>query len=269
MSPMSPGPKRKKAAAEKVGPKRAKARVVVPDPAVIKAMHEGLGPQYDGWKEAVGGMRRDQLERELVRRRVISDEDSRKVNVSWLRHRLIYAMQEEWRNSLGVETPARIQEAIDKLDESRKLPRWHVDIFTGQHIGDTDMAKKNAAKSEKPQRKTIGSFMVEVLRRSTVPTNEEIVALVKKEFPDSKFDGKHCSWYKGAFNAGKLPGQTKKEAFNQPEVRTAKEEKEPASKGKGKKVAPKASKKAAKKGGPKRKAATASTTAQASEAATA
>jgi hypothetical protein len=75
------------------------------------------------------------------------------------------------------------------------------------------MARKKAGKKATGEkRKTISGMVIEILGGKKVPTNEDIVAAVKKAFPDSKFDAKHLAWYKNRFVQGLLPGQDGKAA---------------------------------------------------------
>lgn len=227
----------------------------------------GLGAWWDSTKDEIRMMRRDQLESALAGRGLKGD--LHKPSVSWLRLRLAYALQEERRKALGLTTPPQVEERVQKLDATRTLPKWHVDFVTGEHIGGSEMSKSTGstktAKSDKAPRKTVSGFMLEFLRGKVIPTNEEIVAIVKKEFPESAFNKTHVSWYKGAFQAGRLPGQSGKgEIINQPFVRVPKEVEVKATttaiEKKKSKVAPKtktppAKKVAPKKIAPKRKAA--------------
>ena len=138
-------------------------------------------------------------------------------SMTWRRYRLAYCLQEDRRVEHGLETPAEVADRIKKLDTSEgRVPSWCIDIFTGRMPEEAGMAKKKG-----PKRKTIGARMVEILRLKKVPTNLAIVTMVKKDFPDSAFNSAHVSWYKGAFMKGSLPGQTKGEKINQPEIREA------------------------------------------------
>ena len=87
----------------------------------------------------------------------------------------------------------------------------------------TKAEAKTAAEAE-PKTPTISSFMRDLLRRPSVGTNQAILAEVQANFKDSKFSAGHVSWYKNAFMTGRLPGQTKGEAYNQPMVREKKDE---------------------------------------------
>jgi hypothetical protein len=201
--------------------------------AWVAWLEKGCG-DWTAEKKAIGRLHRYQLEKALVDAHIISEARVKSRHVDWLRIRLAYYAQERNRNAIGMATPEVVRERIRLLDERGELPHTYVDIFHGVKrkrrttamttAAATETKTKTAkapkaAKEPKAPRKTISAFMVALLRQAEVPTNEAIVELVKKEFPDSAFNSAHVSWYKGAFNAGKLPGQTKKESFNQPLVR--------------------------------------------------
>jgi hypothetical protein len=85
--------------------------------------------------------------------------------------------------------------------------------------GKTMPSKKKAKKKGGGGREgSVAEHIVEILRRSKMGTNDEVVAEIQKAHPDSAFDGTHLSWYKGKFTRGELTAyQDKPETFNQPD----------------------------------------------------
>ena len=211
--------------------------------AAYRKWADGLGEWYKETKAEIAGMHRYQLEKELVDDGVCGASTADGAEVGWLRVRLAYHRQEIRRERLGGETSLKVQKTIDALDASNVLPDWMTDVYTVGGVTETaddprverknkeeiHMAKKTKAEAKTaaaaaPKVPTISSFMRDLLRRPSVGTNQAILAEVQANFKDSKFSAGHVSWYKNAFMTGRLPGQTKGEAYNQPMVREKKDE---------------------------------------------
>jgi hypothetical protein len=211
---MKPPKRCLKRATAKSGPKR-KGATHANQEDLQTIQYETAGSVHDQAKATISKMNHQELVGGLIEAGLINDDGkTATIDRHWMRLRLLYQIQETRRNELGLETPPKVLARIQKLDCSRVLPSWSVDIFNqGAMIGGSSMSKGS-------KKVTISATMVQILRRKTVPTNQKILEEVKEKFPESAFNAGHVSWYKGAFTKGKLPGQEGNgETFNQPKVR--------------------------------------------------
>ena len=53
---------------------------------------------------------------------------------------------------------------------------------------------------------TIKNVIIDLFQENPGVANEEMVAAVKAQFPESAFDGKHASWYRMQAKKGNLTG---------------------------------------------------------------
>lgn len=84
-------------------------------------------------------------------------------------------------------------QSIDLLDID--LPCFLDNIIKKQD--NEDRKEKIRLKKEKEEKnKTVAKLMKELLVKKPMPSFEETLIIVKKEFPESKFNKNHFNWYK-------------------------------------------------------------------------
>lgn len=230
------------------GPAPAEPKPAAPLPAAGNwteqiAYLDGRGPLEHGSKE----MRAYEAD---AHERVFGERPTAEALRSGLAHlRTAYELQfrgfkKNGQESLLSDKFLKRREAVLAGDLSGLDPRAR-QIFLLTEDGEPTMAKAKSKKATaKEPRATISALVQEILRRKVVPPTDDVVAEVKKSFPDSAFSRAHFSWYKNQFQQGKLAGQTKKEPVNQPDsgTRRAKAEKKPKGKRAKKAGKPKAKK---------------------------
>jgi len=66
---------------------------------------------------------------------------------------------------------------------------------------------KDANSTAKPkQKRTIRQVVIEAIAANAAVTNDEMIAAVKKEFPESAFKDTHAAWYRSQARKGLLTG---------------------------------------------------------------
>jgi len=110
---------------------------------------------------------------------------------------------EAWANGEKCASAPSIPKLQKKLDEQLKpkvvdeeAAKAVLDEKFGAEETPTEETPppKKTAKPKKAKRKTIKSIVLDAITEGK--EDEEIIELVKAEFPDSKVNKAHCSWYR-------------------------------------------------------------------------
>lgn len=90
-------------------------------------------------------------------------------------------LQDEWNDAKDHGKLKKIQDAVNEVETKVKKPTKR-------------STKKKVSKPKTKKSGSIKSLTIELIINGT--EDKEIVAEVKKQFPDSKFDFSHVSWYR-------------------------------------------------------------------------
>jgi hypothetical protein len=72
--------------------------------------------------------------------------------------------------------------------------------------GSTVKVTAKSTRKSTEKKRTIKTVVIEMLAANNQTSNADMIAAVKKEFPESAFDEKHASWYRSQARKGLLTG---------------------------------------------------------------
>jgi len=117
------------------------------------------------------------------------------------------------------ELRSKTQKAEKRADRpygsAQEIMRGKKRGSTGKKVADLRQQKsrkaaapsKDANSTAKPkQKRTIRQVVIEAIAANAAVTNDEMIAAVKKEFPESAFKDTHAAWYRSQARKGSLTG---------------------------------------------------------------